>query len=63
MVQNVIRTLGGVENYGVISLCLFCAVATGVFIWAMTRARNHLDHMAQLPLEKELETSTHDDNE
>ena len=51
MIQNVIRHLGGIENYGILSLCLFFAVFGGMLIWVFLRKRSYLDHMARLPLE------------
>jgi hypothetical protein len=62
MIQNVLQSLGGVGNYGVISLCLFCLVFLGALVWTLTRTRAHLEHMAQLPLENEPDNSNHGDN-
>jgi hypothetical protein len=52
MIQNVIRHLGGIENYGIISLCLFGAVFCGVFVWAMLQRKAHLERMARAPLDE-----------
>ena len=46
MIQNVLKTLGGIENYGIISLCLFCPIFAGVLVWALLQRKAHLDHMA-----------------
>jgi hypothetical protein len=53
MIQNVIKTLGGIENYGVISLCFFFAVFSAMLIWALLRKRPYLDHMARMPLDSD----------
>jgi hypothetical protein len=53
MIQNVLRSLGGIENYGIISLCLFVAVFAAMVIWAFLKKRAYLDHMARMPLENE----------
>jgi hypothetical protein len=53
MIQNVLRSLGGIENYGIISLCLFITVFTAMVIWALLKKRAYLDRMAHLPLENE----------
>ena len=55
MIQNVLRDIGGVGIYGVISICLFFAVFTGALIWALTRKRATLNATSLLPL--------HDDHE
>jgi hypothetical protein len=43
----------GVEGYGILSLCLFCVVFTGVFVWAFLQRKSHLDRMARAPLDLE----------
>lgn len=57
MIQNVLQHLGGVENYGVLSLCLFVLIFTCMVIRAMLVRRTYLEHMSQLPLETETETA------
>lgn len=52
MIQNVLREIGGVGLYGVISICLFVSVFTGTFIWACTQKKSLLDRMSALPLEE-----------
>lgn len=51
MIKNVLEHIGGVANYGVISLCLFFAVFSGVLIWAFRLKKADLDAAAALPLE------------
>ena len=58
MIQNVLRHLGGIENYGIVSLCLFFFVFSGTVAWALFLSRKHLVRMAELPLENETEPST-----
>ena len=53
MIQNILRHLGGIENYGTLSLCLFCFIFACVFIWAFLQRKTHLDRMARVPLENE----------
>ena len=53
MIQNILRHLGGIQNYGVISLCLFGAVFTGILVWACLQSKSHLDRMSRVPLEIE----------
>lgn len=55
MIQNILRHLGGVEHFGIISLCLFCAVFIGVLFWAFLQKKNHLDYMARVALDPEPE--------
>lgn len=51
MIQNVLHHIGGVANYGIISLGLFFAVFLGVLIWVFRLKRADLDSAAALPLE------------
>lgn len=53
MIQNVLRNLGGIENYGIISLCLFFAIFAMMLVWAFSLGKTHLNRMAELPLEPE----------
>ena len=53
MIQNVLQTLGGIANYGILSLVLFCTIFSGVIVWACAQKRSHLDRMARIPLESE----------
>lgn len=53
MIQNVLRTLGGIERYGIISLLLFFAIFAVMVIWALSLRKQHLCRMAELPLEDE----------
>lgn len=61
MIQNILRHLGGIEHFGIISLCLFCAVFVGILFWAFLQKKNHLDYMAGVALDPEPdETQTGD---
>jgi hypothetical protein len=53
MIQNVLRTLGGIERYGIVSLCLFFAIFVVMLVWAFSLRKPHLNRMAELPLEPE----------
>jgi cbb3-type cytochrome oxidase subunit 3 len=53
MIQNILRHLGGVQHFGIISLCLFCTVFVGVLFWAFLQKKNHLDYMSRLSLDPE----------
>ena len=57
MIQNVLKNLGGIENYGIVSLCLFITVFTLVLIWAFAQKKPHLECMAHVPLENDPEDS------
>ncbi|HEY9174237.1 MAG TPA: cbb3-type cytochrome c oxidase subunit 3 [Verrucomicrobiae bacterium] len=50
MIQDVLHHIGGVANYGILSLFLFFAVFAGVLIWALRLKRADLDSAAALPL-------------
>lgn len=50
MFQNILRHLGGVANYGVISICLFFVVFSVALIWTFTRKRSEIEIVERLPL-------------
>jgi hypothetical protein len=56
MIQNILSHLGGVEHFGIVSLCLFCSVFIGVLLWAFFQKKAHLDYMARVALDRESET-------
>lgn len=53
MIKNILTHIGGIENYGIISLCLFFLFFTGMLIWVCTLKKSFLDEMASVPVEKE----------
>jgi cbb3-type cytochrome oxidase subunit 3 len=55
MIQNVLRHMGGIDVYGVVSILLFFAVFIGVVWWAARLKPSQLDAMARLPLDPEPE--------
>jgi hypothetical protein len=50
MIKNVLTDIGGVEVYGIISICLFFVVFTGAMLWAASLQKPFLKSMSQLPL-------------
>lgn len=53
MIKNVLSSIGGVEHFGIISICLFFAFFVGAIVWAFCQKRSHLDAMSALPLHPE----------
>jgi hypothetical protein len=51
MIENVVRTLGGVSAFGIISICIFFAFFTGMLLWAGFLKPTYLKSMSGLPLE------------
>ena len=51
MINSVLEHLGGVENYGIISILLFFSCFLGALIWVFTLKQNYLNRMKHLPLE------------
>ena len=43
--------MGGIDTYGVVSICLFFTVFLGAVIWAMRIKKSHADSMSALPLD------------
>ncbi len=55
MIHSILKNLGGVQNFGIISLCLFCTVFLGVLLWAFLQKKTHLDYMARVALDQDQE--------
>jgi len=53
MIQNVLRNLGGVGIYGVVSVCLFFTVFTIAMVWAFAQKKSFLNAMSSVPLDDE----------
>jgi hypothetical protein len=51
MIKNVLSTLGGVENFGIVSMFLFFAVFTIAVVWALFQRKALVEHMEALPLD------------
>jgi hypothetical protein len=58
MIKNVLTDIGGIGLYGVISICLFFAVFTGMLIWALRMKKPFAQKMSACPLH-DGETRTH----
>ena len=50
MIKNVLTDIGGIGLYGVISVCLFFVIFSGVLVWAFLLRKSHLNALSQLPL-------------
>jgi hypothetical protein len=53
MIQNILRHLGGVQHFGIVSLCLFCAVFLGVLLWTFLQKKSHIEYMSRVALDPE----------
>ncbi len=51
MIKNVLTDIGGIGLYGVISVCLFFVIFSGVLVWAFLLRKPHLNALSQLPLD------------
>jgi hypothetical protein len=58
MIHSILKHLGGIEHFGIVSLCLFCTIFIGVLIWAFLQKKSHLDYMARVALDPESEESS-----
>lgn len=50
-IHNVLRHIGGIENYGILSIGLFFACFLGLLVWAARLKKPYLDSMAARPLD------------
>jgi hypothetical protein len=53
MIKSIISHIGGIEDYGIISMCLFVFVFIGMLIWVFSMKKAHLNKMAAAALEPE----------
>jgi len=53
MIKSILTHIGGIENYGIISMCLFVFVFVGMLIWVFSMKKAHLNKMAAAALEPE----------
>ena len=51
MIKNILSTLGGVENYGIISIFLFFTVFVTAVLWALFQRKALVRRMETLPLD------------
>ena len=51
MIKNVLTHIGGVEVYGVISICLFFAVFSLAVVLALRMKKSVAQRLSRLPLE------------
>jgi hypothetical protein len=51
MVHGILKELGGIQQYGVVSMCLFCLVFAGAIASVLCMKRAHADYMARVALD------------
>jgi hypothetical protein len=51
MIQKLVTEIGGIANFGTISICLFILVFVGALVWAAVQKKTFLNSMSVLPLE------------
>jgi len=55
MIKSILVKIGGIEHYGIISICLFLFVFVGMLIWAFSLKKSYLKNMAAAALDPEPE--------
>jgi len=53
MIENVMKGIGGVGNFGIISITIFFAFFSAMLIWSVRLKKNYLNSMQALPLEED----------
>jgi len=53
MIHSLLKHLGGIQQYGIFSLCLFCAIFLGVLVWAFAQKKSHLEYMSRAALDQD----------
>ena len=51
MLENVMHTMGGVNAFGIITICLFFAFFVGMIVHAVRLKKPFLNAMSELPLD------------
>ena len=51
MIKNVLQHIGGIENYGIISLVLFFLCFTGMLIWVLRMNKKKVEEASRMPRE------------
>jgi len=51
LVRAILREVENINAYGLFSFFLFFGFFLGVLVWAFALKKNHLNHMAELPLD------------
>jgi len=62
MIENVVRSIGGVGNFGVISICIFFLFFVEMHFWAFRLKKPYLSSMSGLPLDEESTREIKTDN-
>lgn len=57
MIEHVLQRIGGIENYGILSIVLFFLFFVGMLAWACRLKKPFLESMASLPLEPDPQNS------
>ncbi len=60
--MNLINKLGGIEAFGIFSICLFFVVFTGSMVLAFCLKKPFLKNMGSLPLEDERNDARNSDS-
>ena len=53
MIKNFVNDIGGIQTFGIISICLFGAVFVGAFLWACSLKKSVVKSLGDLPLHDE----------
>ncbi len=62
MIHHILKYIGGIEHYGIASLCIFGGVFIGVLLWTVLQKRSHLEYMSKIALDNppEEERNSHE---
>ena len=58
LIHSILREAQNINAYGLFSFILFFGFFLGVLVWAFALKKNHLNHMAELPLDGSEKNST-----
>jgi hypothetical protein len=51
LAHSILHGLGGIQQYGLVSMCLFCLVFAGVLVSVFLLKKGHLDYMSRVALD------------
>jgi hypothetical protein len=53
MIKDTLQNIGGIGLYGIISICLFFAVFTGMLVWVCLLKKNYVTKMSPQPIDSQ----------
>ena len=63
MIKNVLTHIGGIEAYGIVSVCLFFVFFASMLVWVFRLDRRDLEANGRLPLGDDSSSENHSNSQ